>query len=187
MSLKDKEVKKLKKKLSSEIPAVSSNGYYMLIEKELQKWKLMKGIILGISELPDLRFRDSHFGTSTPQHLRHKDYHYQGMLECKKSDYHKLFQIILTSESVNDFIHIEKRNHRSLCSDLKPRLAASLTPCLPAYVIFMCLRHADYLQDEERFVRIFDESTNTIVALVQVQLTNQTWIEMLFLKKIWFD
>ena len=34
--------------------------------------------------------------------------------------------------------------------ELKPRVASTLLPGLPAYIIFMCVRHADYINNEEK-------------------------------------
>lgn len=34
--------------------------------------------------------------------------------------------------------------------DLKPRVAITLIPTLPAYLLFMCLRHTDYLNEDGR-------------------------------------
>lgn len=46
--------------------------------------------------------------------------------------------------------------------DLKPRVASTLIPGLPAYVIFMCIRHADYINSDKK-MRVF--MTRTINAI----------------------
>ena len=47
--------------------------------------------------------------------------------------------------------------------ELKPRVAAQLTPpCLPAYVIFMCIRHTDHLNNDEKVRALLAESINAI-------------------------
>uniref|UniRef100_A0A3Q3J0J8 Myosin VC n=1 Tax=Monopterus albus TaxID=43700 RepID=A0A3Q3J0J8_MONAL len=56
---------------------------------------------------------------------------YLGMLEYKREDEPRLIQNIIL--------------------DLKPRgVVVSMIPGLPAYVLFMCVRHADYLNDEAK-------------------------------------
>ncbi|XP_042351955.1 unconventional myosin-Vc isoform X2 [Plectropomus leopardus] len=63
--------------------------------------------------------------TSTP--ATPKDY--LGMLEYKREDESRLIQNIIL--------------------DLKPKgVAVSMIPALPANILFMCVRHADYLNDE---------------------------------------
>ncbi|KAG8456838.1 hypothetical protein GDO86_002574 [Hymenochirus boettgeri] len=39
---------------------------------------------------------------------------------------------------------------RNLIIDLKPELTSSTVPCLPAYILFMCVRHADYINDDQK-------------------------------------
>uniref|UniRef100_A0A9J7Z4E4 Unconventional myosin-Va n=1 Tax=Cyprinus carpio carpio TaxID=630221 RepID=A0A9J7Z4E4_CYPCA len=63
------------------------------------------------------------------QSLMEKDF--QGMLEYKKEDELKLV--------------------KNLILELKPRgVAVNLIPGLPAYILFMCLRHADYINDDQK-------------------------------------
>lgn len=37
-----------------------------------------------------------------------------------------------------------------LFADLKPQVAVTLLPGLPAYILFMCIRHTDFVNDEEK-------------------------------------
>ncbi|KAM9376468.1 unconventional myosin-Vc [Pholidichthys leucotaenia] len=56
---------------------------------------------------------------------------YLGMLEYKREDEPRLIQGIIL--------------------DLKPKgVAVNVIPTLPAYILFMCVRHADYLNDEAK-------------------------------------
>ncbi|KAF7701918.1 hypothetical protein HF521_001201 [Silurus meridionalis] len=72
-----------------------------------------------------------------------KERHCQGMLEYKKEDEAKLF--------------------RALITDLKPRgVAVSLIPGLPAYILFMCLRHVDYTNDDQRVRTLLNNSISSI-------------------------
>lgn len=52
-----------------------------------------------------------------------------------------------------------------LLTELKPRLASSLLPGLPAYILFMCVRHTDYAHDD---VKVRSLLTNTIVSIKKV-------------------
>ncbi|XP_076847079.1 unconventional myosin-Va isoform X2 [Brachyhypopomus gauderio] len=57
----------------------------------------------------------------------------------------------------------ESRLLRTLITDLKPSGAAvSLLPDLPAYILFMCLRHADYTGDDRRVSTLLNSSINCI-------------------------
>uniref|UniRef100_A0A8C1XST8 Myosin VAb n=1 Tax=Cyprinus carpio TaxID=7962 RepID=A0A8C1XST8_CYPCA len=72
-----------------------------------------------------------------------KERDFQGMLEYRREDESKLFKILIT--------------------ELKPRgVAVNLVPGLPAYILFMCLRHADYANDDQRVSTLLNTSINTI-------------------------
>ncbi|XP_062888632.1 unconventional myosin-Va-like [Mobula hypostoma] len=56
---------------------------------------------------------------------------FQGMLECRKED--------------------EVRLIKNLITDLSPQLdALCALPTLPAFLLFMCIRHADHMNDEQK-------------------------------------
>ncbi|XP_050955214.1 unconventional myosin-Va isoform X2 [Labeo rohita] len=72
-----------------------------------------------------------------------KERDFQGMLEYRREDESKLFKILIT--------------------ELKPRgVAVNLVPGLPAYILFMCLRHADYANDDQRVSNLLNTSINAI-------------------------
>ncbi|XP_055514583.1 unconventional myosin-Vb-like [Leucoraja erinacea] len=61
---------------------------------------------------------------------------FQGMLECRKEDESQLIKNLIT--------------------DLKPHSDAMVPlPTLPAFILFMCIRHADHTRDEQRAHSIF--------------------------------
>ncbi|XP_052787158.1 unconventional myosin-Va-like isoform X2 [Mya arenaria] len=70
--------------------------------------------------------------------VKHRERNYMGMLEYKKEDETALL--------------------KALILELKPKVASGLLPGLPAYVLFMCVRHTDYVNDDEK-VRSFLTST----------------------------
>nr|XP_009296049.2 unconventional myosin-Va [Danio rerio] len=94
-----------------------------------------------------------HFEQSSPENMLaesgrtvsivRKERDFQGMLEYRREDENKLFKTLIT--------------------DLKPRgVAVNLVPGLPAYILFMCLRHADYANDDLRVSTLLNTSINSI-------------------------
>ncbi len=55
-----------------------------------------------------------------------------------------------------------------LFSDLKPKLAASQLPGMPAYILFMCIRHTDYLNDDEKVRSLLTNTINSVKKIVKV-------------------
>ncbi|KAJ8391648.1 hypothetical protein AAFF_G00087890 [Aldrovandia affinis] len=77
---------------------------------------------------------------------REKDF--QGMLEYKRED--------------------EPRLVKNLILELKPRgVAVNFIPGLPAYIIFMCLRHADYLNDDQKVRSLLTSTINSIKKILK--------------------
>ncbi|XP_037539495.1 unconventional myosin-Vc [Nematolebias whitei] len=71
---------------------------------------------------------------------------YLGMLEYQRDDESRLIQNIIL--------------------DLKPKgVAVSMIPTLPAYILFMCVRHADYLNDDRKLKSLMN---GMIVAVKKV-------------------
>ena len=71
---------------------------------------------------------------------------------------------------------IYKLQLRSVCifsgssSDLKPcGVAVSYLPGLPAYIIFMCIRYADHINNEERVSTLLNSTIISIKGLIKVQ------------------
>lgn len=53
--------------------------------------------------------------------------------------------------------------------ELKPRgVAVNLIPGLPAYVLFMCLRHADYVNDDQKVRTLLTSTINSIKKILKV-------------------
>ncbi|XP_060573083.1 unconventional myosin-Va-like isoform X4 [Ruditapes philippinarum] len=70
--------------------------------------------------------------------IKHRERNYMGMLEYKKEDEGPLIKVLIL--------------------DLKPKVTSAFLPGLPAYLLFMCVRHTDYINDDEK-VRSFLTST----------------------------
>ncbi|XP_021923468.1 unconventional myosin-Va [Zootermopsis nevadensis] len=79
--------------------------------------------------------------------VRKKERDYLGMFEYRKEDE----QIIV----------------RHLIYDLKPRVAVSLLPGLPAYILFMCIRHTDFTNDDEKVRSLLTATINTIKKVIK--------------------
>uniref|UniRef100_A0A8C0TSB0 Unconventional myosin-Va n=1 Tax=Canis lupus familiaris TaxID=9615 RepID=A0A8C0TSB0_CANLF len=78
-----------------------------------------------------------------PVNIPRKEKDFQGMLEYKKEDEQKLV--------------------KNLILELKPRgVAVNLIPGLPAYILFMCVRHADYLNDDQKVRSLLTSTINSI-------------------------
>ncbi|KAM6301564.1 LOW QUALITY PROTEIN: unconventional myosin-Va-like [Podargus strigoides] len=79
----------------------------------------------------------------SPVNIPQKEKDFQGMLEYKKEDEQKLV--------------------KNLILELKPRgVAVNLIPGLPAYILFMCVRHADYLNDDQKVRSLLTSTINGI-------------------------
>lgn len=54
---------------------------------------------------------------------------------------------------------------------MKPKLAAGLIPGLPAYILFMCVRHTDYINDDDKVKSLLTSTINGIKKVVKVLLS----------------
>uniref|UniRef100_A0A8C8SK46 Myosin VB n=1 Tax=Pelusios castaneus TaxID=367368 RepID=A0A8C8SK46_9SAUR len=46
--------------------------------------------------------------------------------------------------------------------DLKPQTVSATVPCLPAYILYMCIRHADYINDDLKVHSLLTSTINGI-------------------------
>ncbi|XP_078283533.1 unconventional myosin-Va [Rhinoraja longicauda] len=83
-----------------------------------------------------------------PVNIPRKEKDFQGMLEYKRDDELKLI--------------------KNLILELKPRgVAVNLIPGLPAYILFMCVRHADYINDDQRVRSLLTSTINGIKKILK--------------------
>ncbi|XP_003969614.1 unconventional myosin-Va isoform X4 [Takifugu rubripes] len=83
-----------------------------------------------------------------PVNIPRREKDFQGMLEYKKEDELKLI--------------------KNLILELKPRgVAVNLIPGLPAYILFMCLRHADYVNDDQKVRTLLTSTINSIKKILK--------------------
>ncbi|MGH0139685.1 UNVERIFIED_CONTAM: hypothetical protein FKN15_036854 [Acipenser sinensis] len=87
--------------------------------------------------------------------VQRKEKDFEGMLEYYKEDENLLVKNLIT--------------------DMKPQVVSATVPCLPAYILFMCIRHADYMNDDQKVHSLL---TSTINAIKKVLKKHNDDIEM---------
>uniref|UniRef100_A0A3B3WX19 Dilute domain-containing protein n=1 Tax=Poecilia mexicana TaxID=48701 RepID=A0A3B3WX19_9TELE len=85
--------------------------------------------------------------------LKRKDKDFEGMLEYLKED--------------------EARLIRTLITDIRPGSVSATVPCLPAYILFMCIRHADYINDDQKVISLLTSSINAIKKVLKPSQTRE--------------
>ena len=58
----------------------------------------------------------------------------------------------------------------SVSSDVRPGSVSATVPCLPAYILFMCLRHADHVNDDHKVESLLTATINAIKKVLKVRL-----------------
>ena len=66
---------------------------------------------------------------------------------------------------------------------MKPRLAAKYIPGLPAYILFMCIRYIDFVDDEAHVAGFLSAVTKKIKKLPRV---NFTFVQILSIFSLFF-
>uniref|UniRef100_A0A670ZIY2 Myosin VB n=1 Tax=Pseudonaja textilis TaxID=8673 RepID=A0A670ZIY2_PSETE len=74
--------------------------------------------------------------------VQRKEKDFQGMLEYCEEDESSLMKNLIT--------------------DLKPQTVSATVPCLPAYILFMCIRHADYINDDQKVHSLLTSTINSV-------------------------
>nr|XP_041567305.1 unconventional myosin-Vb isoform X3 [Taeniopygia guttata] len=74
--------------------------------------------------------------------VQRKEKDFQGMLEYYKEDEPLLI--------------------RNLITELKPQAVSATVPCLPAYILYMCLRHTDYINDDQKVHSLLTSTINGV-------------------------
>ncbi len=59
-------------------------------------------------------------------------------------------------------------NAQVLSLDMKPNAVSATVPCLPAYILFMCIRHADYINDDQKVHSLLTATINAIKKVLKV-------------------
>ena len=93
---------------------------------------------------------------SVPQIKSKNAGEFQGMLEWRIEDEPKLVL--------------------KLIEELKPRLAVTFLPGLPAYILFMCIRYADMLNDDDKVRFLLDSSAQAVKRVIKVSPNFVVWM-----------
>uniref|UniRef100_A0A673ND97 Unconventional myosin-Vb-like n=1 Tax=Sinocyclocheilus rhinocerous TaxID=307959 RepID=A0A673ND97_9TELE len=130
-----------------------------LVEKlEKNEKKLKKQLRIYMKKVQELEV--SQATKSRPELTRQvtvqrKEKDFEGMLEYYKED-----EVLLV---------------KTLITEMKPNAVSATVPCLPAYILFMCIRHADYINDDQKVHSLL---TTTINAIKKVLKRNNDDFEM---------
>ncbi|XP_038155169.1 unconventional myosin-Va-like isoform X2 [Cyprinodon tularosa] len=143
--------------LKHEITRLTAENLERMEEQEKQDKtirKLKKQLKLYMKKVEDLEVAhqmNTSSVTSTPVtqvHITRKEKEFQGMLEFKEADAGRLL--------------------KNLVLDLKPRgVAVSFTPGLPAFIIFMCVRYADNVNDDRRLSTLLNSTISSIKGVIK--------------------
>ncbi|XP_071328214.1 unconventional myosin-Vb isoform X1 [Trachinotus anak] len=134
-----------------------------LVEKlEKNERKLKKQLRIYMKKVQELEASQAAAQTSRSRPelsrqvtVQRKERDFEGMLEYYKED-----EALLV---------------KSLITDIKPNTVSATVPCLPAYILFMCIRHADYINDDQKVESLL---TSTINAIKKVLKKNNDDFEM---------
>ncbi|XP_052011714.1 unconventional myosin-Vb [Apodemus sylvaticus] len=121
-----------------------------LVEKlEKNERKLKKQLKIYMKKVQDLEAAQAlaqndrrHHELTRQVTVQRKEKDFQGMLE-----YHKEDEALLI---------------RNLVTDLKPQMLSGTVPCLPAYILYMCVRHADYTNDDLKVHSLLSSTINGV-------------------------
>uniref|UniRef100_A0A7N6FEG4 Myosin VAb n=1 Tax=Anabas testudineus TaxID=64144 RepID=A0A7N6FEG4_ANATE len=135
--------------LKHEITRLTNENLDLMEQQEKQDKtirKLKKQLKFYIKKVED--FEGNHDADCLAVNITRKEKEYQGMLEYKQGDESRLLKILVV--------------------DLKPRgVAVSFTPGLPAYIIFMCLRYADSVNDDQRVSTLLNSTITSIKSVIK--------------------
>ncbi|KAM6902874.1 unconventional myosin-Vb [Xenentodon cancila] len=117
-----------------------------LVEKlEKNERKLKKQLRIYIKKVQEEGVAQS--SSSKPKLSRQvtvqrKEKDFEGMLEYNKE--------------------VEGHLIKTLITDIRPSSVSATVPCLPAYILFMCIRHADYINDDQKVESLLTAAINAI-------------------------
>nr|XP_040017636.1 unconventional myosin-Va-like [Gasterosteus aculeatus aculeatus] len=144
--------------LKHEMTRLTSENLELMVQQEQQEEtirKLKKQLKVHIKKLEDLEASAQQKYkapvTTSPGravNITRKEKEYRGMLEYREGD--------------------ETRLVKKLVTDLKPRgVAVSFIPGLPAYIIFMCVRYADNVNDDQRVSTLLNSTISGIKGVIK--------------------
>ncbi|KAK4298028.1 hypothetical protein Pmani_029590 [Petrolisthes manimaculis] len=79
--------------------------------------------------------------------IRKKERDYMGMFEYDRRDEIQIIKVLIY--------------------ELKPRVGVTLLPGLPAYILFMCIRHTDHINDDEKVRSLLNNIVNGVKRVIK--------------------
>uniref|UniRef100_A0A8C3USH4 Myosin VB n=1 Tax=Catharus ustulatus TaxID=91951 RepID=A0A8C3USH4_CATUS len=86
-------------------------------------------------------------------------------IEARSAQHLKKLNIGMENKVVQLQRKVDEQVRPELCQaglDLKPQAVSATVPCLPAYILFMCIRHADYINDDQKVHSLLTSTINGI-------------------------
>ncbi|XP_050185813.1 unconventional myosin-Vb [Myiozetetes cayanensis] len=121
-----------------------------IVEKlEKNEKKLKKQLKIYMKKVQDFEASQ----TMPPAERRPHDSNMQVAVQRKEKE----FQGMLEYHNEDEPLLI-----RNLITELKPQAVSATVPCLPAYILCMCIRHADYINDDEKVHSLLTSTINGI-------------------------
>lgn len=179
----EKTIRKLKKQLQLYVSKVEEFEGKNLASSVCVLYDISTAVILYLCCLASAQRKDSVSVTNPPVrpvNITRKEKEYRGMLEYRAGDESRLLKNVVTGmfsllcSSKLIFWAVSRIACTNLpfdvLSDLKPRgVAVSFIPGLPAYIIFMCLRYADCVNDDQRVSTLLNSTISSIKGVIKVE------------------
>ncbi|XP_032889430.1 unconventional myosin-Vb [Amblyraja radiata] len=120
-----------------------------LVEKqEKNEKKLKKQLKIHMKKVQELEAR-----STVPKEPRREQLTRQVTVQRKEKEFQGMLEYIKEDETLLI---------RNLITDLKPQAVSATVPGLPAYILFMCLRHADYINDDQKVHSLLTGTINGV-------------------------
>ncbi|XP_035794434.1 unconventional myosin-Va-like isoform X3 [Anopheles albimanus] len=142
-----------------------STAGYVELQEQLNELLTKNAELLQKNNILSNRLRDHGLNDSI---LMNDEFH-SSMIAVVKKQSQKTIQGILKYRHA-DLSKIMQR----LVTDLKPRVAVTLAPSLPAYVVFMCIRYTDLVNVEEHVRPLLTRFVQMIHRLYRVPNSVET-------------
>ena len=117
--------------------------------------------------------------------IRKKEREYMGMFEYDRRDEMQIIRVLIYGKNNFFYLSLFEKNFMflpyfdiNICrlwsfsnffciSELKPRVAVTLLPGLPAYILFMCIRHTDHINDDDKVRSLLNNIVNGIKRVIK--------------------
>ncbi|OWK01807.1 hypothetical protein Celaphus_00017785 [Cervus elaphus hippelaphus] len=164
------------------------------LKLEKNERKLKKQLKICMKKVQDLEAAQALAQSERKRHelnrqvtVQRKEKDFQGMLEYHKEDEALLIRNLVTAHlplegdvaslvALRGSWDLDEVEHCCLLlAELKPQALAGAVPCLPAYILYMCIRHADYVNDD---LKVHSLLTSTINGIKKVLKKHNEDFEM---------